>query len=75
MDDTAERPPTIRSSARNEELLMRFERVTLWPMMGLVLISLVTLIISWTLHLSAPMQASLERSIGSVWSWSQPFKG
>jgi voltage-gated potassium channel len=68
LDDIAERPPAVRSSARNEELLMRFERVTLWPMMGLALVSLVTLIVSWTMHLPAPMQTSLETFDWLIWA-------
>ena len=45
MPDAATSPSSLRMSARNEELLERFERVTLWPMMALALASLVTLVI------------------------------
>ena len=68
MDDTAKRPSTVRSSARNEELLSRFERVTLWPMMGLAILSLVTLILGWTLDLSASMKTSLETFDWLIWA-------
>jgi len=68
MGDTAERRSGLRSGARNEELLAKFERVTLWPMMGLALASLVTLIVSWTLDLSAGMQTSLETFDWLIWA-------
>jgi voltage-gated potassium channel len=58
----------LRISARNEELLEKFERVTLWPMMGLALASLVTLIVSWTLDLSDSMQTSLETFDWLIWA-------
>jgi voltage-gated potassium channel len=68
LNDTAEHTSTVRSSARNEELLSRFERVTLWPMMGLAILSLVTLILGWTLDLSASMQTSLETFDWFIWA-------
>ena len=68
MNDTADHASTVRSSARNEELLSRFERVTLWPMMGLAILSLVTLIVGWTLDLSASMKTSLETFDWLIWA-------
>lgn len=68
MNDTADHTSTVRSSARNEELLSRFERVTLWPMMGLAILSLVTLIVGWTLNLSASMKTSLETFDWLIWA-------
>lgn len=54
--------------ARNEELLLRFERVTLWPMMGLAVASLVTLIVGWTVDLSAQVQAGVEAFDWLIWA-------
>jgi voltage-gated potassium channel len=56
------------TNGRNEELLSKFERVTLWPMMGLALVSLVTLILGWTLDLSASIQTSLETFDWLIWA-------
>jgi voltage-gated potassium channel len=68
LDDTADHATKARTRARNEELLTRFERVTLWPMMGLAVLSLVTLILGWTLDLSPSMQTSLETFDWLIWA-------
>jgi len=68
MSNPAASPSPLRISARNEELLEKFERVTLWPMMALALASLVTLIVGWTMDLSASVQTSLETFDWLIWA-------